>query len=45
MIPFISGHGFKLAPVIGKVLSELILDRPSSYDLTPFKINKPRSSL
>ena len=32
------GHGFKLAPVIGKILSELVLDLPPSYDLKPFRI-------
>ncbi|XP_055514121.1 peroxisomal sarcosine oxidase isoform X2 [Leucoraja erinacea] len=33
-----SGHGFKLAPVVGKVLSELCLGEKPSYDLSPFKI-------
>ena len=34
------GHGFKLAPVVGKILSELALDQPPSYDLTPFSISR-----
>ncbi|XP_078278934.1 peroxisomal sarcosine oxidase [Rhinoraja longicauda] len=33
-----SGHGFKLAPVVGKILSELCLGEKPSYDLSPFKI-------
>ena len=33
------GHGFKLAPVVGQILSELALDvMPPSFDLSPFKI-------
>ena len=35
-----TGHGFKLAPVFGKILAELALDRPSSYSLEPFKISR-----
>ncbi|KAJ8305957.1 hypothetical protein KUTeg_016502, partial [Tegillarca granosa] len=31
-----SGHGFKLAPVVGKVLAELAMKKPTSYDMTPF---------
>jgi hypothetical protein len=38
-----SGHGFKLSPVIGKILSELALDLPPSYDLSPFKIHRFQS--
>ena len=34
------GHGFKLSPVIGKILTELVLDQPSSYDLSRFKMNR-----
>ena len=34
------GHGFKLAPVVGKILTELVLDLPPSYDLSPFKLNR-----
>jgi len=36
----IIGHGFKLAPVVGKLLSELALDLPPSYDLKPFKMDR-----
>ncbi|KAK3092006.1 hypothetical protein FSP39_024399 [Pinctada imbricata] len=35
-----SGHGFKLAPVVGKVLGELAMERNLSYDMTPFKIDR-----
>ena len=28
-----AGHGFKLAPVVGKIPTELALDLPPSYDL------------
>jgi monomeric sarcosine oxidase len=31
-----SGHGFKFAPLIGKLLAELALDRDPSFDLTRF---------
>ena len=33
------GHGFKLAPIVGKVLSEIALGYPPSYDLSPFMID------
>ena len=42
------GHGFKLAPIVGKILSEIALGHPPSYDLSPFKIDrfmKPKASL
>lgn len=35
-----SGHGFKLSPVVGKILSELALGRTPSYDLSPFKLSR-----
>ncbi|XP_045172453.2 peroxisomal sarcosine oxidase-like [Mercenaria mercenaria] len=35
-----SGHGFKLAPVVGKVLGELATGQKPSYDLSHFKINR-----
>jgi monomeric sarcosine oxidase len=31
-----SGHGFKFAPLIGKLLAELALDREPSFDLSRF---------
>ena len=39
-ISFAVGHGFKLAPVVGKILSELALDLPPSYDLLSFKLDR-----
>ncbi|XP_078682312.1 peroxisomal sarcosine oxidase-like [Branchiostoma floridae x Branchiostoma belcheri] len=35
-----SGHGFKLAPMVGKLLCELTLDKPPSLDMTPFRLDR-----
>lgn len=35
-----SGHGFKLSPVVGKILCELTLELPLSYDLSHFCISR-----
>ncbi|XP_004635448.1 peroxisomal sarcosine oxidase [Octodon degus] len=35
-----SGHGFKLAPVVGKILCELSMKSVPSYDLAPFRISR-----
>lgn len=35
-----SGHGFKLAPVVGKVLCEMAMGKETSYDLTRCKISR-----
>lgn len=35
-----SGHGFKLAPVVGKILCELAMDKTPSYDLTPCRVDR-----
>ncbi|XP_078081026.1 peroxisomal sarcosine oxidase isoform X2 [Mustelus asterias] len=40
-----SGHGFKLAPVVGKVLCELSAGKEPSYDLSPFKMRRFQSNL
>lgn len=32
-----SGHGFQQAPTVGRILSELVLDGETSFDLTPFR--------
>jgi sarcosine oxidase, subunit beta len=37
-----SGHGFKHSPVIGDILSDVILGRPVAYDLTPFRWSRFR---
>lgn len=36
----LSGHGFKLAPVVGKILYELSMKLPPSYDLAPFRMSR-----
>ncbi|XP_033626998.1 peroxisomal sarcosine oxidase-like [Asterias rubens] len=35
-----SGHGFKLSPVVGKVLSELVTGTKPSYDLSMFRLSR-----
>ncbi|PVD31520.1 hypothetical protein C0Q70_06933 [Pomacea canaliculata] len=35
-----SGHGFKLAPAVGKAVRELVTGSPSSYNMMPFRINR-----
>ncbi|XP_076434722.1 peroxisomal sarcosine oxidase-like [Babylonia areolata] len=42
-----SGHGFKLAPVVGRLLSQLAQGKDPSYDLSPFRLNRfsPKSQL
>jgi monomeric sarcosine oxidase len=35
-----SGHGFKFAPLIGKLLAELVLDQDPSFDLSRFSSQK-----
>ncbi|OBS67379.1 hypothetical protein A6R68_04081 [Neotoma lepida] len=35
-----SGHGFKLGPVVGKILYELSMKLPPSYDLAPFRMSR-----
>ncbi|XP_001376396.2 peroxisomal sarcosine oxidase isoform X1 [Monodelphis domestica] len=38
-----SGHGFKLSPVVGKILYELSTESLLSYDLTPFRMSRFQS--
>ncbi|XP_027547026.1 peroxisomal sarcosine oxidase [Neopelma chrysocephalum] len=40
-----SGHGFKLAPVVGKLLCELSLGEKPSYNMAPFAITRFRDVL
>lgn len=35
-----SGHGFKFASAIGKMLTDMVLERPTGFDLTPFRIDR-----
>ncbi len=37
-----SGHGFKFASVMGKMLMQLATDEPTSFDLSPFQISRFR---
>ncbi|KAJ7309092.1 hypothetical protein JRQ81_008408 [Phrynocephalus forsythii] len=44
-----SGHGFKFAPVVGRILCQLCLGEEPSYNLAPFRISRfagpPKASL
>jgi sarcosine oxidase subunit beta len=35
-----SGHGFQHGPAVGRILSELILDRKTPFDLGPFSYDR-----
>ncbi|KAH9525459.1 hypothetical protein Btru_001478 [Bulinus truncatus] len=35
-----SGHGFKLAPAVGKAVTELVLRDPPTYNMQPFRMNR-----
>jgi glycine/D-amino acid oxidase-like deaminating enzyme len=36
-----SGHGFKMAPAVGQLVAELVLDgRPSSFDIHPLRASR-----
>jgi sarcosine oxidase/L-pipecolate oxidase len=37
---FLLGHGFKLAPIVGRILTELCIGKSSKYDLAPFAISR-----
>ncbi|KAK3091293.1 hypothetical protein FSP39_018701 [Pinctada imbricata] len=39
-----SGHGFKLSPVIGKMISEMVMNKPVSHSLEPFRVNRFQKS-
>ena len=38
-----SAHGFQLSPIVGRILSELILDGQSELPIEPFNIERFRS--
>jgi sarcosine oxidase len=35
-----SGHGFKFSAVMGEIIADLLIDRKSQFDLTPFRIGR-----
>jgi sarcosine oxidase subunit beta len=35
-----SGHGFKLAPAVGRAFARLVLDEPSDVDLSPYHFSR-----
>ena len=35
-----TGIGFKLAPAVGQVLSEMTLGRPLSYDISSLRLDR-----
>jgi sarcosine oxidase len=35
-----SGHGFKFSSVIGKILSDMALDKLNEFNLSPFELNR-----
>ena len=35
-----SGHGFKFASAIGEQVADLVLDAPSAFDLSPFRVGR-----
>ncbi len=35
-----SGHGFMLAPMIGKIMAELVLEGQSSFDISTFRLER-----
>lgn len=34
------GHGFKLGPLVGKLIAEMTLGQIPSFDMTPFRIER-----
>ncbi|WP_042283795.1 N-methyl-L-tryptophan oxidase [Citrobacter sedlakii] len=36
----LSGHGFKFAPVLGEIATDFAQDKPSGFDLTPFRLSR-----
>ena len=34
------GHGFKTAPVLGKLLTELSMNETPSYNISPFSLKR-----
>ncbi|KAM4699634.1 peroxisomal sarcosine oxidase [Discoglossus pictus] len=40
-----SGHGFKLSPLVGKILSDLCTGKNVNYNMTPFRISRFKTPL
>lgn len=40
LIGGLSGHGFKFAPLLGQILTDLAQGKPLSYDLTRFRLTR-----
>ena len=37
---YLAGHGFKLSPVVGKILADLATGKVPKYNLTHFSIKR-----
>ena len=35
-----SGHGFKFAPILGKICSEIMTEKKINFDISPFKLSR-----
>jgi glycine/D-amino acid oxidase-like deaminating enzyme len=35
-----SGHGFGIAPAFGKIITELLQEKPPSYNINRFRFNR-----
>src|SRR4051794_14733696 len=36
-----AAHGFKFAPTFGRLLADLAVDGGTTFDLTPFRLDRP----
>ncbi|HEV8675455.1 MAG TPA: FAD-dependent oxidoreductase [Methylomirabilota bacterium] len=45
LVTGLSGHGFGLAPVLGRILADLALDGRTGYDLTAFRLDRFEASV
>ncbi len=39
-----SGHGFKYASAVGEIAKDLVVNRKSRFDLSPFKLSRFHSA-
>jgi sarcosine oxidase subunit beta len=35
-----SGHGFKLSPVVGRLVAQSVLGQPTDFDLSPYRLSR-----